>query len=348
MSAEQASASNGSQNGKPKFAMYWAASCGGCEIAVLNIHEKILDVDANFDVVFWPVAMDAKYKDVEAMPDKSILLTLFNGGIRNDENEEIAHLLRKKSQILVAFGSCACEGCIPGLANLSTTEQIFDAAYSSISTENPDGIRPHYNYTVPEGEIHIPVFAPRLRKLDQVVPVDYYMPGCPPESHQIAAVIDLVIKVLHGEATLPPAGSTIGAGSSTVCDDCPRQRNVKSIKQFRRIQEVEDLDPDLCLLEQGIPCNGPATRQGCGALCPSAGAQCIGCYGPAEGVLDYGARLMTAFASVIDSKEPAEIERILDGIPDPAGQFYRFSMPGSLLQASRSAWQGNGKAKEEV
>ena len=44
---------------KPKFAMYWAASCGGCEIAVLNIHEKILDVDAAFDVVFWPVAMDA-------------------------------------------------------------------------------------------------------------------------------------------------------------------------------------------------------------------------------------------------------------------------------------------------
>ena len=63
-------------NGKPKFAMYWAASCGGCEIAVLNIGEKILDVDANFEVAFWPVAMDAKYKDVEAMPDKSILLNL--------------------------------------------------------------------------------------------------------------------------------------------------------------------------------------------------------------------------------------------------------------------------------
>ena len=81
---------------KPKFAMYWAASCGGCEIAVLNTHEKILDVDANFDVVFWPVAMDAKYKDVEAMEDGSILLTLFNGGIRNDENEHIAKLLRQK------------------------------------------------------------------------------------------------------------------------------------------------------------------------------------------------------------------------------------------------------------
>ncbi len=129
-----------SANGKPKFAMYWAASCGGCEISVLNIHEKILDVDANFEVAFWPVAMDAKYKDVEAMPDKSILLTLFNGGMRNKENEEIAHLLRRKSQILVAFGSCACEGCIPGLANLSSSEQIFSAAYQSLTTENPDKV----------------------------------------------------------------------------------------------------------------------------------------------------------------------------------------------------------------
>jgi len=327
-----------SVNGKPKFAMYWAASCGGCEIAVLNISEKILDVDANFEVVFWPVAMDAKYKDVEAMPDKSILLTLFNGGIRNSENEEIAKLLRQKSQILVAFGSCACEGCIPGLANFYTPDQIFQSVYQSVSTDNPNNLRPQFYYQVPEGEIHIPEFYPVLRTLDQVVPVDYYMPGCPPESHQIAAVIDLVIKVLHGEATLPPTGSTIGAGISTVCDDCPRQRNVKTIKRFVRIQDVE-VDPNLCLLEQGIPCNGPATRSGCGALCPQAGAQCIGCYGPAEGVVDYGARLISAFASVIDSNDPDEIERILDGIPDPAGQFYRFNLAGSLLRAGAAPWK---------
>ena len=114
---------------KPKFAMYWAASCGGCEIAVLNIHEKILDVDANFEVAFWPVAMDAKYKDVEAMEDGSILLTLFNGGIRTDENEHIAKLLRKKSQILVAFGACATEGGNPGLANFSSMDEIFDTVW---------------------------------------------------------------------------------------------------------------------------------------------------------------------------------------------------------------------------
>ena len=331
-----------STNGKPKFAMYWAASCGGCEIAVLNIGEKILDVDANFEVAFWLVAMDAKYKDVEAMPDKSILLTLFNGGIRNKENEEIAHLLRRKSQILVAFGSCATEGCIPGLANLTNPQEIFNTAYGTVSTVNPDKIQPQYEYQMPEGQITLPEFYPVLKTLDQVVPVDYYMPGCPPESHQIAAVVDLVIQVLKGEATLPPAGATIGAGESTVCDDCPRERNVKTIKEFVRIQDVKSIDPTLCLLEQGIPCNGPATRNGCGALCPTASAQCIGCYGPADGVVDYGARLITAFASIIDSNDPDEIDRILDGIPDPVGQFYRFNLAGSIMRAGTPAWRGNG------
>ncbi len=330
-----------SENGKAKFAMYWAASCGGCEIAVLNINEKILDVDANFDVVFWPVAMDAKYKDVEAMPDKSITLTLFNGGIRNEENEHIAKLLRQKSVFLVAFGSCATEGCIPGLANLSSTEQIYNAVYESVSTDNPEHIRPQYNYEMPEGELEIPVFQPMVRTLDQVVDVDYFMPGCPPESHQIAAVVELVIAALKGEAELPPKGSVIGAGGSTVCDECERTRNVKTIKKFVRIHEVEDVDPELCLLEQGILCNGPATRNGCGALCPGVGAACIGCYGPAEGVIDYGARLLTAVASVIDSEDPDEIDEILDGIVDPAGTFYRFSLAHSLLQAGKPAWTGD-------
>lgn len=326
-------------NGKPKFAMYWAASCGGCEIAVLNIHEKILDFDENFEVVFWPVAMDAKYKDVEAMEDGSILLTLFNGAIRNDENEHIAKLLRRKSKILVAFGSCANEGCMPALGNLTSSKELIDTAFTTISTENPDNVRPQPEWQAPEGKLYIPTMYPAVRTLDQVVPVDYYMPGCPPESHQIAAVIELVIQVLQGNAQLPPAGSVIGAGNSTVCDECDRKRDVKKIKKFDRIQNVM-IDAEICILEQGVICSGPATRSGCGALCPKAGSPCIGCYGPAEGALDYGARLMSAVASVIDSNDPDEIERILEGIPDPAGQFYRFNMAGSLLRFSKQAWSG--------
>jgi F420-non-reducing hydrogenase small subunit len=256
--------------------MYWADSCGGCEIAVLNIHEKILEVDANFEVAFWPVAMDAKYSDVEAMPDESILLTLFNGAIHSEENVHMAHLLRRKTKVLVAFGTCACEGCVPALINLSSKTEFLDTVFTTLTTDNPENIRPQTVVSVPEGEITIPGMYPVVRTLGQVVPVDYYMPGCPPESHQIAAVIELLIQVVHGKAQLPPPGSTIGVGHSTVCDECKRTRNDKKIKEFRRIQHVM-LDPGLCLLEQGVLCNGPATRSGCNAPCPAAGAPCIGC-----------------------------------------------------------------------
>jgi len=176
--------------------------------------------------------MDDKYKDVEAMPDESITLTLFNGSIRTSENEHLAHLLRRKSKILVAFGSCACEGCLPALANLSSKSELFDTVYGTITTENPAGTRPLVCYQSPQGEINLPEFYNLVRTLDQVVPVDYYIPGCPPESHQIAAVIEVVIGVLQGKGELPPLGAVLGAGDSTVCDECLRQRKIKSIKSF--------------------------------------------------------------------------------------------------------------------
>jgi F420-non-reducing hydrogenase small subunit len=223
--------------------------------------------------------------------------------------------------------------------NFSSKEDAFDAIYNSVSTDNPDRVRPQTTFTVPEGDLHIPYFYDALRPLDQVIDVDYYIPGCPPESHQVAAVIDVVIAVLQGKAELPPKGTVLGAGGSTVCDDCKRVRNIKAIKKFERIQSIT-IDPELCLLEQGLLCNGPATRNGCGALCPAANAPCIGCYGPAEGVVDYGARMMSALASVIDSNNPEEIEKILDGIVDPAGSFYRFSLANSLLRTGNATWNG--------
>jgi F420-non-reducing hydrogenase small subunit len=333
-----------SGNGKHRFAMYWAASCGGCDIAVLNIHEKILDVADAFDIVFWPCAMDAKYADVEALPDGSIDLTFFSGSIRNDENLHLAKLLRRTSKILVAFGSCASEGCIPGLANLSTLDDMVTTAFETSSTDNPAHLRPAASWAATEGEIHIPTLAPFIRTLDQVVDVDFVVPGCPPESARIAEVVDLAIAAFAGRAELPPKGSVIGAGTSTVCDQCARQRDVKKISAFTRMQAhpTSFFDPAICLLEQGIPCSGPATRDGCGALCPAAGAPCIGCYGPTVGVIDQGTRLLSAFSSVVDAREPHDIERILDGLPDPLGTFYRFGLARSILRASRPAFAGDG------
>ena len=96
-----------SASSKPKIAFYWCASCGGCEETVVDLAEDILGVVAAVDIVLWPVAMDFKYKSIEAMPDKSITATLLNGAIRSTEQEEMARLLRRKSQFLIAYGSCA-------------------------------------------------------------------------------------------------------------------------------------------------------------------------------------------------------------------------------------------------
>lgn len=312
---------------KPKLALYWAASCGGCEVAVLDVEEKILDVAAFFDIVFWPCAMDFKYRDVEAMADASIDLCLFNGAIRTTENEAMARLLRRKSKLLVAFGSCAAEGCIPGLANLTTREEILDWVYrSSPSTMNPDNVRPQPRLEAPEGELEIPEFYDEVRTLGQVVPVDYFVPGCPPQPPQIVRVLEAV---MNG-AELPPRGSVLGAGDKTCCDECDRVRKEKRLTRFYRPWELIP-DPNECLLDQGIVCMGPATRSGCGALCVKANMPCRGCYGPAPNVADQGAKMISALSSVIDAREPAEIQRILDQIPDPAGTFYRFGVPASLL-----------------
>lgn len=325
---------------KPKLAMYWAASCGGCEIAVVNLNEKILDVDANFDFMFCPCLLDTKYKDIEALPDKDILITLFNGAIRTAENEEIAHLLRKKSQILIAFGSCSYEGCIPGLANLHSKEDILKTIYlDNPSIDNSSGIIPQPEINVSEGSLHIPAFYDRVKTLAQVVDVDYFIPGCPPEPKRIWDVVSTVVEILKTGSALPPKGAILGAGKSSVCDECERKKQDKKIKAFKRTYEFIP-DREQCLLEQGIICMGIATRDGCGALCPKVNMPCTGCYGTPEGVFDQGAKMVAALGSIIDIGDVRgltedeiikKIDAVIESIPDFGGTFYKYSLPGSIL-----------------
>lgn len=334
--AEQAGGSQAGGNGngvtKGKLAIYWAASCGGCEISILGIHEKIMEVDKHFDIVLFPCGADGKVRDVEKLADGAIDLCLFNGGIRTSEQEYMARLLRAKSKVLVAFGSCAHEGCIPGLANSNNRQEIFETNYhDSPSLDNAKGTEPQPEHDAPEGKLHLPEFYDTLKTLGQTVKVDYYLPGCPPESDRIW---EALVAILEGK--LPPPGSVIGT-NTTVCDICPRERTEKKIKEFKRTWEVIP-DDETCLLEQGLICCGIATRAGCGALCPQVNSPCIGCYGPNDGVDDYGARLMTALASVIDSDDPDEIQRIIEkGMPDPIGQLYRFSLASSHLRRVKKA-----------
>ena len=217
---------------KLKIAFYWAGSCGGCEIAVLDLNEKILDVVQIADIVFWPVALDIKYKDVENMADKSIDITFFNGSIRNSEQEHMAKVLREKSKTLVAFGSCAHQGSVPGLANLNTKQEIFDQVYiKDKSNVNPQMTEPKTQTIVKEGTLKIPEFYDTVKTLDQTVDVDYYLPGCPPPVKLIANAVDAIAR-----NDLPPKGSIL-APVKAVCDECPRKRENKRISKIYRVYE---------------------------------------------------------------------------------------------------------------
>jgi len=315
-------------NAKPKLALYWAASCGGCEITVAELGMRLVEVGDLVDIVFWPCIMDFKYSDVEALVVGEVDVCLFNGAIRSSENEHIAKLLRQKSKVLVAFGSCAHEGCIPGLANFYDAESILARVYDTApSLDGTRGTRPTPSNQVPEGEIRIPVFYDRVRTLAQTVDVDYFVPGCPPVVDQ---VWDVFQTILTGQ--LPEKGAIIGADAKTNCDVCPRQKGQGGmrIKGFKRPHEVE-LDPQACFLTQGLICCGPATRAGCGLPCIKGNMPCRGCYGPPDGVVDQGAKLLSAIAALIDTDEPEELQHIVDTIVDPAGTFYRFSLVVSIL-----------------
>jgi F420-non-reducing hydrogenase small subunit len=141
----------------------------------------------------------------------------------------------------------------------------------------------------------------------------------------------VILAIVKGE--LPAKGSVVGASDLALCEDCPRTREEKKISRFYRPWEIM-ADPEKCLLEQGVLCCGVATRSGCGVRCPNSGIPCRGCYGPLPGVVDQGAKLLSAVSSVIDSKDPDEINQILEGLPDFTSIAYRYGVASSLLQRS--------------
>jgi len=317
---------------KPKVAICWLGGCGGCDEAVVDINDAILRVIDAVDMVLWPVALDFKYDHVERMDDGAITLSVINGNVRNADQEEVAKLLRRKSQIVLAFGACACLGGTPGLANLRTKKDIFEWVYRDAPTVvNPEKNYPQAKVSSNGEVLTLPEFYEQVFPLNQIIDVDYYLPGCPPPPDLIVNAFKAVL-----EGKLPPTRSTL-APHKALCDTCERNKtkpNRIAIQDIKRIHQVE-AQSNTCFLVQGILCMGPATRTGCGETCININIPCRGCFGPVEGVKDAGARYISALASIIDAEDEKDVKRIVDKINDEVGYLYRFSVPSSILRKRR-------------
>ncbi|MCP4629976.1 MAG: oxidoreductase [bacterium] len=312
---------------KPKVAFYWCSSCGGCEETVVDLEEKVLDVVAAVDIVFWPCALDPKYSDVEAMADGEITISFINGAVRTSEQEHIAKLLRKKSVLVVAFGSCAAMGGIPALANLKNKEEIFKRSYLESPTNvNPEKVTPKTETEVNSYQLTLPEFYDTVYKLDDVIDVDYYMPGCPPTAANLATAVGVVL-----EGKLPPKG-TVLLPDKALCTNCNRNETKPddiTISEIRRITEVK-ADPEKCFLAQGVICMGPATRDGCEYPCVKGNMPCTGCFGPVTDA-DQGARMIASLGGILEAEDDNDVADTVAKVVDPAGTFYRYSLSSSLL-----------------
>jgi len=314
---------------KPAVAFYWCASCGGCEEAVVDLAEDILKVVEAVDIVLWPVAMDFKRSDIEARPDKSIVACFINGAVRTSEQEEWVRLLRRKSQVVISFGACANSGGIPALANQFTKEAILKYVYEDCpGVDNPGKVRPQTKHEEEGRTLTLPELHGMGRSLDQVIDVEYYLPGCPPTPKLIMAAVQALLT-----GKLPPKG-TVLSPDLALCEECKRKDSKPAdlaLTEFKRPHQIQ-IDPEKCLLAQGLVCMGPATRGGCEALCPGGNMPCTGCFGPTSRVKDQGAKFVSSVFSNIAPKEEKGIDLVLDGIPDPIGTFYRYGLSKSLLR----------------
>jgi F420-non-reducing hydrogenase small subunit len=256
----------------------WLNSCSGCEISIVDLGERLLDVLNLVDFVHIPALMDDKYygqlgdKKHLSLPEAEV--GIISGGIRNTEHLELAEEIRKKCNTVIAIGTCATHGGIPALCNSYTNEEIKGRYYATQTTDQVD-FTPDDN---------LPQLLDGCYALDEKIKVDVYLPGCPPHPDQ---VFEALVALLENR---PPA-----LASKSVCDTCPTIRkgkgNIKGLKRFLQPLENhlnnEPIDKMQCLLEQGILCMGPVTKGGCGGnavnpRCISAKVPCRGCYGPVK------------------------------------------------------------------
>ncbi len=256
----------------------WLNACSGCEISIVDMGERLLEVLEHIDFVHIPVLMDHKYYGQEG--DRAELeipkadIGVLSGSIRNEEHLEVAHAMREKCRLIVALGTCATHGGIPSLCNAWSSEELLEGVFSTETTDIP-GEPPR------DG---VPALLDRCYALDEKIRVDAHLPGCAPHPDMVFGAL---MALALGESPELPGKS--------VCDVCPTVRQGKgALKKLRRLLQnphygapEEPIDQMRCLLEQGFLCMGPVTRAGCNGSgsvprCIAARVPCRGCFGPVK------------------------------------------------------------------
>lgn len=321
---------------KLKIAFHWLASCGGCEVSLLDIDDVILEVAAIADIVFMPLAVDGKWSDINAMDDKEIDISFINGAVRNDDNIHEIKILRQKSKIVVAYGQCSTSGGIIGLGNTFNVSDLLEYAYKdapSVDNPNPEVNIPSPIYEENGIVLTLPTLNDQVTAIDQHIDVDYYLPGCPPP---VPKIVNAIIAIRDNK--LPSKGAFL-TSSKSVCDECSRTRSERrdiKITEFKRPHEIipGELDDEKCLLEQGVICLGPITRS-CGEhYCMDVNMPCRGCMGLTPDTRDPAAKMVSVISQFSAHMTDEEVKKLTQSIVDPVGLFYRFSFPKSMIKKS--------------
>jgi NAD-reducing hydrogenase small subunit len=160
--------------GKPKVATDWMAGCAGCHMSLLDMDERIVKIAELVDIRATPIT-DLKHAD-----ESGVTVGVLEGGIANTANEEQAHLMRNRCKILVAMGDCAVFGGVPAMRNFFTLEETLRRAYVETESTDSEGKIPN------DPELCTQT---RVRALQEVVPVDIFLPGCPPDADAIYYVL---------------------------------------------------------------------------------------------------------------------------------------------------------------
>ena len=242
--------------GKIRLNTEWLCDCGGCHVALVDLHEKILNVLEAVQILKCPVLTDEK-----GYPEADI--GILTGSVRTEHDRQAALEMRRTCRTIIAFGTCAVYGGLHGAGLAHTREEIMDHVYRHSPSTRTDCIP----------GTAIPALEKLVTPIDEVIDVDLYLPGCPPHPHFIFECLKALIENRQPQAD-----------QESVCAGCRRtmvQTETAAIKDIA----VGGVDDGTCFLSQGYVCQGSVTLDRCLAPCPNHGIPCSGCSGPTMQIL---------------------------------------------------------------